>query len=133
MRNRTLRLAGWLRSSLCALALLAACGRACAQELPHVEHNGKTFHLIVDGQPYFVLGAQVHNSSGYSEALKAAWPALHAMHCNTVMVPVYWEAIEPKEGEFDFSTVDADVTQARAEDLHLILSWFGTWKNGAMT
>jgi hypothetical protein len=55
------------------------------------------------------------------------------MHCNTISVPVYWEAIEPSEGTFDFSTVDSIVQGARAHSLHVLLSWFGSWKNGAMT
>jgi hypothetical protein len=49
------------------------------------------------------------------------------------MVPVYWEAIEPKQGFFDFSDVDAAVKGAREARLHLAFLWFGTWKNGAMT
>jgi hypothetical protein len=103
------------------------------QEIPRLDQKDGHYRLLVDGKPFFVLGAQVHNSSGYPKALDAAWPVLHAIHCNTVMVPVYWEAIEPKQGTFDFSTVDAAVKGAREARLHLVLSWFGTWKNGAMT
>ena len=103
------------------------------QQIPRLDQRDGHYRLLVDGKPFFILGAQVHNSSGYAKALDAAWPVLHAIHCNTVMVPVYWEAIEPKQGVFDFSTVDAAVQGARAQGLHLVLSWFGTWKNGAMT
>jgi Domain of unknown function (DUF5597)/Beta-galactosidase len=103
------------------------------REIPRLDQKDGHYRLLVDGKPFFILGAQVHNSSGYAKALDAAWPVLRAIHCNTVMVPVYWEAIEPKQGSFDFSTVDAAVQDARAQRLHLTLSWFGTWKNGAMT
>ena len=36
----------------------------------------------------------------------------------------------PSKGTFDFSNVDLLVTQARQHGLHLVLLWFGTWKNG---
>ena len=46
--------------------------------------------------------------------------------------PVYWEQLEPQEGHFDFSIVDQIVEGARTHNLHLVLLWFGTWKNGNM-
>src|SRR5579875_3836762 len=64
-----------------------------AQAIPTIEKSNGHFHLLVDGKPFFVLGAQVHNSSGWPTALDQAWPVLAAMRCNTVSVPVYWEAI----------------------------------------
>jgi Domain of unknown function (DUF5597)/Beta-galactosidase len=106
---------------------------AQSTDMPRLEKDGSHYHLLVDGKPFYLLGAQVHNSTGFPDALQASWPVLQAIHCNTVMVPVYWEVIEPKQGVFDFTTVDADVRQARAQGLRLSLSWFGTWKNGAMT
>src|SRR5581483_11600740 len=57
------------------------------------------------------------------------WPALRHMHANTVEIPVAWEQIEPVEGRFDFSYVDTLLKQARSNKLHLVLLWFGTWKN----
>lgn len=120
-----------------AFLFLATCAvpsaRSQTQEIPRLDQTNGHYRLLVDGKPFFVLGAQVHNSSGYPKALDAAWPVLHAVHCNTVMVPVYWEAIESKQGTFDFSTVDAAIKGARDARLHLAFLWFGTWKNGAMT
>ena len=57
------------------------------------------------------------------------WESLHA---NTIAAPIYWEQFEPEPGKFDFSNLDAIVTGARAHNLHVILLWFGTWKNGNM-
>ena len=54
------------------------------------------------------------------------------MHVNTLEVPVYWEQLEPREGQFDDSVVDNVVQQARAHHVRLILLWFATWKNGKM-
>ena len=59
------------------------------------------------------------------------WPAMEFMHVNTVEIPVYWEQFEPEYGEFDYSVVDTLLDQARDENLHLVLLWFGTWKNGS--
>ncbi|HEX9200855.1 MAG TPA: beta-galactosidase, partial [Acidobacteriaceae bacterium] len=96
-----------------------------------VEEQGRAT-LMVDGAPYFLLGAQVDNSSGWPERLAAVWPAAERMHLNTLEVPVYWEQMEPKKGAFDFSVVDAILAQARAHKTRIVLLWFGTWKNGKM-
>src|SRR5206468_2602436 len=37
--------------------------------------------------------------------------------------------IEARQGKFDFSFVDTLIGQAREHSVHLILLWFGTWKN----
>jgi len=49
-----------------------------------------------------------------------------------VEAPVYWEQFEAQEGHFDFTNVDQIVEGARAHNLHAVLLWFGTWKNGNM-
>ena len=87
---------------------------------------------MVDGAPYFLLGAQVDNSSGWPDRLQADWPAAEALRLNTLEVPVYWEQMEPAKGTFDFTVVDAILQQARAHNTRLVLLWFGTWKNGKM-
>ena len=117
--------------AMSALLLLAG-WQAFAQEMPRlVEDHGRAT-LIVDGTPYFLLGAQVDNSSGWPERLDAVWPAAERLRLNTLEVPVYWEQMEPTRGTFDFSVVDTLLDQARAHKMRLVLLWFGTWKNGKM-
>ena len=76
-----------------------------------------------------MLGGQANNSSNYPEALKSVWAAVKLLGANTVMVPVAWEQVEAEEGKFDFSFVDTLLTQARENDVRLVLLWFATWKN----
>ena len=95
-----------------------------------VEKNGR-HALLVDGKPFFMLGGQAHNSSAWPGMLPQVWAAAAAMHLNTLEVPVYWEQLEAQPGHFDFSVVDTLLKQARAHRVHLVLLWFGTWKNGS--
>ena len=53
------------------------------------------------------------------------------MHLNTIEIPIYWEQVEPQKGKFDFSLVDLLLAQSRQHHVHLVLLWFGTWKNGS--
>ncbi len=98
--------------------------------MPRLDHQNGRFQMVVDGKPYFMLGSQINNSSSWASSLPSVWPALEAMHVNTVEAPVYWEQMEPTQGTFDFSNVDLLVNGAREHHLHLVLLWFGTWKNG---
>jgi beta-galactosidase GanA len=98
--------------------------------LPHLEKRGNATQLIVDGKPFLILGAEVHNSSSSSvEYMEAVWPHLQAMHMNTVLLPVAWETIEPDEGQFNFQCVDGLLKGARAHNLKIVFLWFGAWKN----
>lgn len=87
--------------------------------------------LYIDDRPFFIYGGELHNSDTSDPAYmeRAVWPALEGLHMNTVVAPVYWELIEDQQGTYDFSHVDSLVLQAREHDLHLVLLWFGLWKN----
>jgi hypothetical protein len=95
-----------------------------------VEKDGR-HALLVDGQPFLILGGQAHNSSGWPGMLPQVWTSIEAMHANTLEVPVYWENIEPQQGKYDFSLVDTLLIQAREHKVRLVLLWFATWKNGS--
>jgi beta-galactosidase GanA len=123
----------WKSAAAAAMLLLmAAPARTFAQDLPRIVQDRGRATLMVDGQPYFLLGAQVDNSSGWPERLDAVWPAAELLRLNTLEVPIYWEQLEPARGQFDFTVVDAILAQARAHHTRLVLLWFGTWKNGKM-
>jgi len=97
--------------------------------LPTIAHKDGRYALIVDGMPFFMLGAQANNSSNYPASLPKVWQAIDQLYANTLEIPVAWEQIEPVEGKFDFSWVDELVKQAREHHVRLVLLWFGTWKN----
>jgi beta-galactosidase GanA len=99
--------------------------------LPRIVEKDGRHALLVDGAPYLMLGAQVNNSSAWPAMLPKVWPAIEYLHANTVEMPVYWEQFEPRQGEFDYTVVDTLLTQAREHHVHLVLLWFGTWKNGS--
>lgn len=103
-----------------------------AQEAPRLVEKDGRHALLVDGAPFLILGGQINNSSSWPSTLPDVWPAIEGMHANTVEAPVYWEQMEPQPGQFDFSTVDLLVNEARQHHVHLVLLWFGTWKNGEM-
>ncbi|HEU5103008.1 MAG TPA: DUF5597 domain-containing protein [Roseiflexaceae bacterium] len=98
---------------------------------PHLRRRGTTTQLVVGGEPFLILGGELHNSSSSSiEYMHSIWERLVALNLNTVLAPVSWELIEPHEGEFDFALVDGLIHEARRYGLRLILLWFGSWKNG---
>jgi hypothetical protein len=104
--------------------------RSAAAESPHIRIENGTGQLIVNGQPFLILGGELGNSSsGTAEQADAIVPRLRSMHVNTILMPVTWEQIEPKEGSFDFDILDHWVERAREQKMHLVLLWFGSWKN----
>jgi hypothetical protein len=122
-------------ASVLCLVVLSLVGAVYSQtnstSIPRIiEKNGR-HTLLVDGQPFLMLGGQAHNSSGWPRMLPNVWQSIEAMHANTLEVPIYWEQIEAQPGKFDFSLVDTLLIQARKHDKHLVLLWFATWKNGS--
>ncbi len=115
-----------LFSLLCATVLPAA-------ERPRIEKREHGWQLLVDGKPFLILGGQVNNSSGWAQTLPAISETVEAIGANTVEIPVYWEEIEPQQGQFRFENLDRILTWARERQLRLVLLWFGSWKNGAST
>ena len=99
--------------------------------IPHLVKKDGRFALFVDDAPYLMLGAQVHNSSSWPVELPKVWPAMEFLHVNTVEMPIYWEQFEPKPGQFDYSMIDRLLSEARQHQVHLVLLWFATWKNGS--
>ncbi len=101
------------------------------QPLPRIAQKDGHYALFVDGAPFLMLGAQVNNSSAWPAMLPKVWPTVEKLHLNTLEVPIYWEQFEPQQGHFDPSVLHTLLDQARQHHVHLVLLWFGTWKNGS--
>jgi len=131
-----------LSTAAMVLGLLSACQtthsssvagnkKYMAHPLPQMVTQQGKHAFLVDGKPYLILGAQANNSANYPGVLDKVWPVVEKMSANTLSIPVAWEQIEPVEGEFDFSYLDALLQQARERNVRLNLLWFATWKNNA--
>ena len=80
--------------------------------------------------PCPILGGELSNSAATSvEDINEVMPRMRALGLNTVLVPAYWELMEPVEGQFDFTLIDRTIDVARQEHLHVVFLWFGVWKN----
>ena len=77
--------------------------------------------------PCPILGGELSNSAATSVAdIDEVMPRMKALGLNTVLVPAYWEFIEPLEGKFDFTLIDRTIDVARQEQLHVVFLWFGS-------
>ena len=99
-----------VKNALRALVLSASClvvHDLYADPLPRIALTNGAGQLIVSGQPFLVLGGELGNSSASTaEQADLIIPKLAAMHVNTILMPVPWEQIEPKEGDFEFHILD---------------------------
>lgn len=95
-----------------------------------LQRQGTATQLVVHGMPFLILGGELGNSSAACpQDIERIFPKLKRMGLNTVLVPAYWELIEPIEGQFDFTLTDKVLQQARLNDLKIVFLWFGAWKN----
>lgn len=99
--------------------------------IPQIRNDNGIPTLYVKGEPFFALGGEIHNSSASSlEYMEQhVWNNLEGLNMNSVIVPLYWETIEPEEGSFRFELLEGLIKQARERNTHLIFLWFGLWKN----
>src|SRR5450631_802479 len=91
---------------LCWLSFFAN-GQDAQRYIPHLTYKNGYAELLVDGRPFLMRAGELGNSSASGVAyMKPIWPKLVKMHLNTLLAPVYWELLEPRDGQFDFSLVD---------------------------
>jgi hypothetical protein len=122
---------------VCSLAYFAGQARGGASatdsdsDIPHLRKQGTATQLIVDGKPFLALAGELGNNTATSlEYMEHVWPKLIETHLNCALAAVPWAQIEPEEGKFDFGVLDGVIQGARSHDMHLVLLWFGSWKNG---
>ncbi|KAM0555077.1 hypothetical protein ACHAPJ_006426 [Fusarium lateritium] len=102
--------------------------------IPHLAENENSKQLIVKGRPFLMRAGELQNSSLTSvEYMEPVWQKMVDTNINTLLGCVTWEMIEPQEGTFDFSVLDEIILAARKHSMHLVLLWFGSFKNGLST
>lgn len=91
--------------------------------------------LFVAELPFFARGGELHNSSASSQAYveECVRRGIEGLNLNTLLVPVYWEQVEPEMGQYCFDMIDAVIDIARKKGLHIGILWFGLWKNAEST
>jgi len=110
--------------------ILSQLGTAVTSDLPHFRRENGAEQFVVHGKPFLILGGELGNSSaGTAAQADFILPDMARVHLNTVLMPVAWEQTEPTEGHFDFRVLDHWIDVARQQNLHLVLLWFGSWKN----
>ncbi|WP_298532511.1 DUF5597 domain-containing protein [uncultured Algibacter sp.] len=98
--------------------------------------SGSVMHMLNGENPiprkqYKMLNGSLGNDSSLNMDYKGSvWQQMVDLNVNTVLAAISWEMIEPEEGKFDFSMVDAMIKGAREKNIKLIPLWFGSWKNG---
>jgi hypothetical protein len=127
--KRSLRLQRLIAISLmCAFVFTPAYGQS--ERGARVRIDKASGQLLVQGKPFLIWGGELGNSSaGTSQQADAILPEMVRLDLNTVLVPVAWEQVEPREGSFDFTILDHWIDVARQQNFHLVLLWFGSGKN----
>ncbi len=98
--------------------------------------SGSIEHMLPSGKPlprkeYSMVGGTLGNDTSKNMDYDGSvWDQMVDLNVNTVLVAISWEMIEPEEGKFNFTVVDAILKGAREKNLKVIPLWFGTWKNG---
>lgn len=117
-------------NSIIILLFLLLLNNSITAQNSKLKKQGNATQLLVNDKPFIVLGGELGNSSASSiEDIEAIFPKLKRIGLNTVLVPAYWDLVEPMQGQFDFQLTDKVIEQARQNDLKVIFLWFGAWKN----
>src|SRR5580693_10658551 len=119
--KRSLKLQRWIAISLmCAFVFTPAYGQS--ESGARVRIDKASGQLLVQGKPFLILGGELGNSSaGTSAQADAILPEMARLHLNTVLMPVAWVQVEPREGAFDFGILDHWIDVAGQQNLHLVL------------
>jgi hypothetical protein len=96
------------------------------------ELNGQKV-LYVDGEPFLILSFQLNCDSCYDPArIDRLLKHAAKIGANSVALMLYWRLVEPEEGRYDMSILEAMLSSADRYGLKIVLVWFGTYKNSTI-
>jgi hypothetical protein len=91
--------------------------------MPRLQKQGSATQLTVDGKPFLALAGELANNAATNvENMKSIWPRIKDAKLNSALIGVSWAQVEP--------VLDGVLQQAREHDMHVVLLWFASWKNG---
>jgi len=126
----------WSAILLVAGVLALPSLQARAAQMPRLKKNHGAWQLMVDGKPFLMRGGEfsnnVYEAPRDRSGLEAMLDAYKDYALNTLLVPVSWRSLEPKEGTFDFQMIDTLIEQCQKRDLRVVVLWFGAIKNGGL-
>jgi beta-galactosidase GanA len=124
----------WRFRAVLILVSIASVAQAQNEAIPRLAREANRTQMLVDGNPFIMLGGQAGNSSASNlEDVEVAYRALDAVHANTAEIPLSWNLVEREPGRFDFQLVDGVIEGARRHHLKLVFLWFGTAKNATFS
>ncbi|KAF1722767.1 glycoside hydrolase family 35 protein [Pseudoxanthomonas wuyuanensis] len=109
-------------SLIIALAPIAPVDGIAADAWP--VFSTQTTHFTRDGEPYQIVSGAIHFQRIPREYWKDRLQKARALGLNTVETYVFWNLVEPRRGEFDFTgdnDIAAFVREAAAQGLNVIL------------
>lgn len=123
------RAAAWAKLGMsCALCLLSVSLRAELQAARHhrFEFGGPdNSEFLLDGQPFQIRSGEMHPDRIPPEYWRHRIQMAKAMGLNTIAIYVFWNAHEPREGHYDFTSPSRDLGKflrlAREEGLWVLL------------
>ena len=95
--------------------------------IPEIKILDEIPTLYVENSPFFAYAGEVHNSSACSLEYmeEQVWKRIEGLYLNTLLVPVYWEQVEPEEGVFQYGIIDGLLRQAAERNMRIVFLWFG--------
>ncbi|MGN0233046.1 MAG: DUF5597 domain-containing protein [Bacteroidaceae bacterium] len=102
-----------------------------AHSVCHIAQTDGIKRLIVNGKPTILIAGETRNSSASTDyVLTKDMATMKAMGLDAALVPIAWEQLEPEEGKFDFTLTDRLIALAEEHQMHVVILWFASWKNG---
>ena len=133
LRYPTMRLPSAALAALASACIVApASAQVKERPLPRLVKKDGRFALLVDDAPLSDAGragAQLQRLAG--ACCRRCGPPWSTCTSTRSRRRSTGSSSSRSPGQYDFTLVDTLLTEARQHKVHLVLLWFGTWKNGS--